>query len=371
MTDTTTTKTLPTTTDLAEQYATARRQRADGWLPEKQRRFLEAIAEGNTVEVACYSVGMSPASAYALRNRAAGRVFAMGWDAAARLARQRFADVLTSRALDGFEETWTRPNGETFTRRRYDNRLAMAMLSRLDRQVEARAATAEGEAARLIAQDFDAWLDLVEAGEGSARAGAFLCGRIAAEPQADPDLAAIQGLARADRWLRTGAAAAGEVDVRDLDPADRAGWTAEQWQRAEAAGLLAFAAPPETPAAEAEAEAAHVSPLYQLSDYRVWYDEAEEGWRTDFPPPPGYAGVEEGAYGEEDYVRELSPEELAVVLAREEADQAEERAGEEAARDAYFGFAIPSEPPASPPDSTAPAEGAGQAPPAGEAATLH
>lgn len=366
-----TTETLPTTTDLAEQYATARRQRADGWLPEKQRRFLEAIAEGNTVDVACYYVGMSPASAYALRNRAAGRVFAMGWDAAARLARQRFSDVLTSRALDGYEESWTRPDGETYTRRRYDNRLAMAMLARLDRQVEAQAATAEGEAARLIAQDFDAYLNLVEAGEGPARAGVFLCGRIAAEPQADPDLAAIQGLARADRWLRTGAAAAGEVDVRDLDPADRAGWTAEQWQRAEAAGLLAFAAPPETPAAEAEAETAHISPLYQLSEYRVWYDEAEAGWRTDFPPPPGYAGVEEGAYGEDDYVRELSPEELAVVLAREEADQAEERAGEEAARDAYFGFAAAPEPPAAPAGSAAPAEDAGQAPPAGETATLH
>lgn len=223
-----------------------RTERTDGWTAERERDFLSAIAEGHRVEAACRIVGMSHQSAYAFRRRAAGATFALGWQAASLLARNKIADVLVARALDGQVDTYTRADGETITRHRYDNRLATTILARLDRHAEALANDGTHHAARLVAQEFDAFLDLVERGEGPARAGLFLGLRAAGEAS-DADLAPIIALARADRWCRTGAALADDVSVADLDPATRANWTADQWQRAEAAGLVALASTPTSP----------------------------------------------------------------------------------------------------------------------------
>lgn len=52
--------------------------RRDGWTAQRQRAFLEALAEGHSVEDACRIVGMTHQSAYALRRRAAGAAFALG-----------------------------------------------------------------------------------------------------------------------------------------------------------------------------------------------------------------------------------------------------------------------------------------------------
>lgn len=81
---------------------------------------------------ACALVGMSRQSAYVLRRR--DRVFAAGWAGALVLARQHAEEVLASRALEGVEESvWFR--GELVgVRRRFDSRLLLAHLGRLDRQ---------------------------------------------------------------------------------------------------------------------------------------------------------------------------------------------------------------------------------------------
>lgn len=213
--------------------------RRDGWSPKRQRTFLEAIAEGSTVGEACAHVGLSPASAYALRRRAAGASFRLGWDAANLLARDKVADTLLARAIEGQTETYTRGDA-VFTRHRYDNRLATAMLARLDRLAE----DAQGpvpQAARLVAQEFDAFLDLVERDEGPARTGLFVGARVAGDGVAWGDIDPVLALARADRYLRGHAGMAGEVDISDLDPARRAQWSADQWARADAAGLIVVA----------------------------------------------------------------------------------------------------------------------------------
>ncbi|MEA3066424.1 MAG: hypothetical protein QOJ27_2885, partial [Sphingomonadales bacterium] len=51
------------------------RLRQDGWLPAKKARFLLVLVAGGVVADACRAVGMSVASAYALRNRRSGRTF--------------------------------------------------------------------------------------------------------------------------------------------------------------------------------------------------------------------------------------------------------------------------------------------------------
>ncbi len=77
---------------------------------------------------------MSREAAYRLRRRDA--LFARGWDTALVLARAASAEVLASRALDGVEEEiWYR--GELIgTRRKYDSRLFLAHMARLDRIAE-------------------------------------------------------------------------------------------------------------------------------------------------------------------------------------------------------------------------------------------
>jgi len=87
--------------------------RHDGWTPDRRRAFLEALAEGSTVEAACAHVGMSRVTAYALRRRDSG--FALAWGAAVLRARDAVVDMLTSRAFDGQADTVTRADGTTVT----------------------------------------------------------------------------------------------------------------------------------------------------------------------------------------------------------------------------------------------------------------
>lgn len=217
--------------------------RHEGWTPDKQRCFLEALSEGHNVIRSCAIVGLSKQSAYALRNSPRGQSFALGWDAAVLKARDALADDLMDRAFNGVRDTVTRDDGSIITRHRHDNRHAMAVLNRLDRMADAAKGPGIAAAARLIAVDFAQYLDLIGRDGGPARAGAFLAAR--SEPAGEDDLAPIRALARADRWLRTHTDIAEPLDTADLDPAERAGWTAEQWARAEAAGLVALAPEPQ------------------------------------------------------------------------------------------------------------------------------
>ncbi len=352
-------------------------QRSDGWTPDRQRGFLERIAEGATVDEASASVGLSPGAAYTLRRRAAGAAFALGWDAAKLVARPIVAETLFLRAIAGQTERVTRPDGEVIERHRYDNRLAMSLLNRLDRHADA--AETANAATRMVAAEFDAFLDIIARDAGPARAGLFLGERLDADAiqagagtgpatgsapsAAEAAMAPILALARADRWLRSAAGVAAGIDIADLDPAARAGWTAEQWSRAEAAGLLCLApepepeapptaAPPAAPsnAATPSAETSPASALPilhselqdgRIADCPVWYDHVAEGWRTSFPPPTEYFGTEDGVFGDDDYSRECSDEEAIILEAPRDREIAERVVSEGVDRDMWFvGYAI-------------------------------
>ncbi len=319
-----------------------RAMRHDGWTPPRQRRFLEFIADGHIVDHAARMVGLSATSAYAFRRRPAGAAFALGWRAANLVARDHLADTMLERARNGTTETITRDDGSTVERHRVSDRLGLQLLARLDRQADA-ASAADATAAQLVAGDFDPFLDLVGDDAGAARAGLFL----AARSDADAALADLAALARADRIRR----AAPPGDVADLDPAARHGWTAEQWCRAEAAGIVGLA--PE-PAPEAEpAPPATSSQLPQLDPAAatlptflepVWWSEEAGEYRTHFPPPDDFDGVEDGVWDQDDYERPLSPSELSQI--GEGDDDAEARLEQAyAERTAWFAAQAPQAPP--------------------------
>ena len=56
--------------------------RRDGWTPERQLTFLRTLAETRSITRAASSAGMSRESAYRLRRRNEGMLFAALWDRA-------------------------------------------------------------------------------------------------------------------------------------------------------------------------------------------------------------------------------------------------------------------------------------------------
>ncbi|MCB4862481.1 hypothetical protein K7W03_23090, partial [Sphingobium sp. PNB] len=140
----------------------AQQIRADGWSPARQRAFLETLAATGIILSACEAAHISPRSAYALRIRRDGAAFRLGWDAAILIARARLADDLLARALTGHEEVIRKDmDAGEITRHRHDNRLAMSMLSRLDRMADSPPQGSDAALARVVAQDFAAYLDML------------------------------------------------------------------------------------------------------------------------------------------------------------------------------------------------------------------
>ncbi len=122
-----------------------------GFTPERRVLFAEELAASGNVRRACAVAGISRHTAYKARRRDA--VLAQAWDAALGLAARHAGEVLAERALDGIEEPvfW---HGEMVgTRRRYDTRLLLAHVARLDMLVSRRSvALAAGRFDELLAR---------------------------------------------------------------------------------------------------------------------------------------------------------------------------------------------------------------------------
>jgi hypothetical protein len=126
------------------------------WTDARKVAFLHYLSEKGDVRAACARVGMSRTSAYLLRRR--DRVFAQGWGAALVVARGHVEDVLATRALDGVEEAVFYHGEQVAVRRRYDSRLLLAHLARLDRLADE---TIAGEETGDLSARFDEVLALL------------------------------------------------------------------------------------------------------------------------------------------------------------------------------------------------------------------
>ena len=256
----------------ADEVRVDRTQRHDGWTPDRQRVFLNTLAETGIVDDACRAAGMSRQSAYAFRNRAAGAAFRVGWDAACQLSRRLLADEVLSRALNGTVEVF-RQNGEVVAERhRFDNRFTMAALTRLDRICES--ATEENRAARIAAGEFDQFVEIVAAGgQGAAE---FIARRRDID-SLEPDKASLL-LERLDNYGRYGVGHPDEIDVSDVEPAERDNWNEDQVERARRSGLTARL---DQAAARAEAEAAGLeAPVLRLQQDQKAAIRDHYRWKT-------------------------------------------------------------------------------------------
>ncbi|MDQ8755728.1 hypothetical protein RCO27_05750 [Sphingosinicella sp. LHD-64] len=78
-----------------------RRYRHDGWTPERQKAFIEALADTGCVTRAAAMVNMSQANCYALRRAPGAEEFRRAWDAALDFGLKRLKDIAFERAIEG------------------------------------------------------------------------------------------------------------------------------------------------------------------------------------------------------------------------------------------------------------------------------
>ena len=257
--------------------------RHDGWTGEKMATFCEALAETAVVAEACDLAGMGLSGAYAARRR--NPVFAAAWDAALSIARERLADVLLERAMEGTRELYFKDGEMVGERHLIDSRLGLAILRRLDRLAE----TGLSLHSNLQEPHPPAILP---------RSAPFDWERMVAALRSDDADEVAQALALIE---------SNKVDEVE-DPLNR---------------------PPSSDEDEG----------LDLTD-RCWRDAIERCWMTDFPPPSGFSGYQSRAYDSDDederYIRTCTPDEAAVLDSNEIADRAAERAQEEALRDEWF-----------------------------------
>lgn len=104
------------------------KDRSNGWKPEVQRAFIEALADTGSVKAACKAVGRTDHGAYQLRRHPDGAEFAAAWEAALDHGIRKIEDVAMDRALNGVEVPVYAYNKIIGTRVVYNDRLLMFML---------------------------------------------------------------------------------------------------------------------------------------------------------------------------------------------------------------------------------------------------
>ena len=102
--------------------------------PRAKGEFLQSLQLFGNVRVACRVARISAQTAY--RARRASPVLARLWDAALLAARAHAEATLADRAINGVEEAVFYHGEEVARRRRFDSRLLLAHLARLDRLEE-------------------------------------------------------------------------------------------------------------------------------------------------------------------------------------------------------------------------------------------
>lgn len=108
------------------------KQRCDGWTYERQRAFVQALAETGTVERAAAAIGMTAVGAYHLRRQPGAEGFTQAWADALALGVERLTDVMMERAIHGVAIPIYHRDAQVGERRWYNDRLLMFALRHHD-----------------------------------------------------------------------------------------------------------------------------------------------------------------------------------------------------------------------------------------------
>jgi len=251
--------------------------RHDGWTGEAIAKFLETLADTGIVLDACDAAGKSSPGAYALRRR--DPLFAEAWEAALSAARDRLADTLLARSIEGNVEQIFKDGEIVAEKHVLDNRLGLAVLKRLDQRA-----------------------DLVKA-----------------PPQSSPSPAP-----KKLRWsvaltaLRTGEA--------DDVAAALAMFKGDEVSEVNDPPI------PDGPCKLCCDD--FEMPEESVPEPNCWIQDGT--WWTDFPPPDGFSGTEVGEWNSRDYHRQCTGEEAALLEAEKQLRHRENLSEASASRDRWF-----------------------------------
>jgi hypothetical protein len=106
------------------------RKRLAGWSADRQRLFLETLAETGSVHLASNAARLTARSAYRLRTRSPA--FARAWDTALQLSVGRLSAIVFDRAINGRTEQIYREGVLIAERRVPSDKLLTWLLARLD-----------------------------------------------------------------------------------------------------------------------------------------------------------------------------------------------------------------------------------------------
>lgn len=118
-----TSPTLPAFTPVPRQ-----RQHHNGWTPQRQRDFVEALALTGNVEASAQRVGMTRESAYQLRRAPGAEEFAAAWAQALDFGVTRLEDLAIDRAINGVQVPVYSYGKLIGSRTVYNDRLLMFIL---------------------------------------------------------------------------------------------------------------------------------------------------------------------------------------------------------------------------------------------------
>ena len=134
------------------------RRRIDGWTLERQRDYVEALADTGVARQAAAIVGMTEQSASRLRRRADARSFDRTCEAAMRIGARRLVSVAFERAIEGTIKQHFYHGELKGEERVYDNRLLIALISKLGPLL---APTQETDD---VLRNWEPWMEAVEQG---------------------------------------------------------------------------------------------------------------------------------------------------------------------------------------------------------------
>jgi hypothetical protein len=131
--------------------------RRNGWTPDRQREFIEALADCGVVREAAARVGMTEQSAHWLRRRADAASFSLAWDGALRIGGDRLRSIAYDRAVNGTVKRTYYQGKVVGEDRVYNDRLLIYLLGK-----------AEPLADRLqvanVVKDWESWMQAIEDG---------------------------------------------------------------------------------------------------------------------------------------------------------------------------------------------------------------
>ncbi|HEY5720871.1 MAG TPA: hypothetical protein VIT45_00975 [Allosphingosinicella sp.] len=133
------------------------RARLDGWTADKQRAFVEELAECGVVKEAAARVGMSEQSAFNLRRRPGAESLNLAWEAAVRLGAERLRSLAYERAVTGTVKRTYYKGQVVGEDRVYDNRLLVYLLSKTE-------PVADRFVVRNVARNWESWMQAIEDG---------------------------------------------------------------------------------------------------------------------------------------------------------------------------------------------------------------